>query len=261
MENLTLMDVIGFDWFLYYFPAIKAFLAGQNPYTSLDVVVSYSPWTLLILSPLGFLPAMWGYVIVGIINITGLLAFLRKQNCKLWQALPIAFSFPFISLILWGNLDGMSLWGLAIGGPLGLILLSVKPQAAFLVSLVWVKQAWDQGKFPAVVRLVAPFILLVGVTLYFYPEWIQRIIFTGGHARGLLANGYPWFIPLGLALLVAALRNNREDSAVLGTVLVSPYVRIQSWVATLTFLIVKFPLEGTVAAISTWFVFLALYLN
>ncbi len=254
---MDLIQVIGFDWYLAFYPAIRDFLMGESPYQNTGMVVANPPWTFLLLAPLGLLEASWGFVVLGLINITGLLAlFYKFRQPRL--VLPMAISFPFIALILWGNIDGLNLWGLAIGGPLGLILLSTKPQVAFLVSVIWIKQAWEQGKVKAVVQLVAPLLIIAIVMIYKYPEWIRIAFMSSARIDGQLTNGYPWFIPAGLGILVAAVRSEREDLAAVATVLLSPYVRVQSWVAALSLLIIRYPLEGTIIALSSWAILLVL---
>jgi hypothetical protein len=257
---MGIFDGMGFDWYSFFYPAVKAFLAGTSPYLISGMQFANPPWTLLFLAPLGLLEPRWGFLLMGLVNLTGLFALFYKHH-RVRSVIPLAISFPFISLIVFGNIDGLCLWGLALGGPLGLILLSTKPQVAFLVSIVWIKKAWQQGKWNAVLRLVAPLFILAAVMISLYPEWITKTLWYSGRADGIFSNGYPWFIPVGIALLVAAFRQEREEWAAFATLLVTPYVRVQSWVAALSLLVISYPLEGTVVALSTWIVFVILLIK
>lgn len=250
---MNIFEGLGYDWYLSFYPAIQAFLSGSDPYQISSEVVANPPWLILLLSPLGFLPSSWGFLLIGLINLSGLMAlFIKHQRAKLsW---PVAVSFPFIAMLVFGNIDGLSLWGLALGGPLGLILLSTKPQVASLVGLIWLKQAWQRERWQGVVRLVAPLAVLAAVMISLYPNYIRNTLFFSTRTDGVFVNGFPWFIPAGIAALVAAFRHEREDLATVATVLVSPYARIQSWVAALGLLVIQYPLYGTIMALSSWLV-------
>jgi hypothetical protein len=244
---------LGFDWYLYFYPALKMFVSGANPYLNSSMEVGCSPWTFLLLSPLGFLPTVWGLIVLEFINITGLIALCFRHKSR-WSTIPVALSLPFIATIIFGNIDGLSLWGLAIGGPVGLILLSTKPQTAFLVGIVWGWQAWKKGKLPATARLVLPLIILATIMAFLYPDWIKHLLWFKDRTDGYLTNGFPWLIPVGIASLVYAIRHGKEEWAAVATVLLSPYVRVQSWIGALALLTLAFPLEGSIAAIASWIV-------
>jgi hypothetical protein len=247
------MDVswLGFDWYLAFYPAIRAVLEGQNPYLEPAIIVANPPWTFWILAPLGWLPAEWGLVGINLINITGLLALGYKHN-RQWLTLPLALSFPFIALLLWGNVDGLGLWGLALGGPIGLIFLSVKPQLASLVAILWVKKAWEQGGYKAVIQLTAPLLVLGVIMTIMYPTWIERMMVLSDRSERFFANGFPWLIPAGIGMLIAAWRSDREDLAAIATVLIAPHLHIQSWIGALALLTIRYPVEGSIIAITSW---------
>jgi hypothetical protein len=254
---VSIIEGMGFDWYLSFYPAIKAFLAGECPYQIQGLQFANPPWTLLFLAPLGLLPPVWGFIALGIVNLSGLFALFFKNNRGRW-VLPVAISFPFLSLLVFGNIDGLCLWGLALGGPLGMILISTKPQVACLVSIVWIKKAWDRGKYIAVAKLVAPLILVAAYMLWKYPGYLRQTLVYSRRLDGVFTNGYPWLVPAGIAALFAAYKHEREEWAALASLLISPYVRIQSWVATISLFAIRYPVKGTVMALSTWIVFVIL---
>jgi hypothetical protein len=239
---------MGFDWIVFAYPALMAFLSGRDPYTAVPGFVT-PPWLLLLLSPLALLRPEHGVVALGVITLTGLVALCRRGG-HTWLALPLAVSFPMATLLWHGQVDGVALWGLTLGGPVGLLLLSAKPQVAGLVGAVWLVRAWRSGRWRAVLTLLAPTAIVAAVFILLYPSWLRGVAQAAGWAH--TTNGFPWLAPLGVAGLVAALRQEREDLAALATVLIAPYANVQSWVGALALLALRYPLEGVVAALATW---------
>ena len=257
---MNIFNGLGFDWYLSFYPAINAFLAGNSPYQIPGLQFANPPWTLLILAPLKIFGPQWGFILLGIINLSGLFALFYKHQ-KARAMISIALSFPFLSLLVFGNIDGLSLWGLAIGGPIGLILLSTKPQVACLVAIVWIKQAWQLGRGKAVLKLTAPLIILAAVMIYMYPAYISKTFLYAARTDGIFTNGYPWFIPVGITALVAAFRHERQDLAAVAALLISPYARIQSWVGALSLLAIQYPFYGSILGLSTWIVFVIMVIS
>jgi hypothetical protein len=83
-----------------------------------------------LIAPLGLLPPEWGAIGMNLPAVSGLIALCIRLG-KPWVALLVGVSFIFVFALLDGNVEGLVLWGLAIAGPAGLLLLSVKPQVAF----------------------------------------------------------------------------------------------------------------------------------
>ncbi|MBI4770454.1 MAG: hypothetical protein HY784_08615, partial [Chloroflexi bacterium] len=238
-------------WIIYLRPAVVAFLIGQDPYFGNWFV--NPPWLLVLLAPFGLLPPFWGAVGIDLVSVSGLVALCRKSG-KIWMALPLVLSFPSLVLLWSANVDGLSLWGLALGGPVGLLLLSTKPQVAGLVGVVWTAQAWREGGWRKAAILVAPTLVVALVFLVIYPHW-PSVVFAPTQRTGQSdATGFPWFMPLGLALLAAAVRRNREEWAALASMMVASYARPQSWIGAMTLLAVRYPPEGIIAVAASWLI-------
>ncbi|MHC1783865.1 MAG: hypothetical protein AB9891_14120 [Anaerolineaceae bacterium] len=247
------MKIIGADWINYLYPAIQIFLSGGNPY--LNQEIGQPPWTFLILAPLGFLPPLLSVGAINFISISAVVTFFFK-NKKKWLAFPLVATYPFLSLMVMGNLDGLVLWGLTIGGPIGLILLMIKPQAAFLVGIIWAIKAWKKGGLKDLTILLAPLAVLTVISIIVYPQWPGNILWFSSRTNYLSTNAFPWLVPIGIGLFIAAVRNQREDWAAVATLLITPYVRTQSWTVALCLLALYYPLEGVIIALSTWLVYL-----
>lgn len=252
-----MIDWLGSDWFVYFYPALQAFLNGNNPYINSEI--GNPPWTFLILSPLGFMSPTWSLIGINVISITGLVTLFYRYKRR-WLILPLVISYPFLALLVYSNIDGLILWGLAVGGPIGMILLSTKPQAAILVGVIWVIKAWKKGGLKAVAILLAPLTALAAIMTALYPDWVRNIFWFTSRTDGVLTNGFPWLVPLGIGLFIAAVRREREDWAAIATILISPYVRVHSWIIALSLLALSYPLEGSIVALSTWLVYLKVVL-
>jgi hypothetical protein len=243
-------DQLGFDWLVYAYPALMAFVRGGDPYTAVPNFVT-PPWMLLLLSPLSLLTPVQGVVVLGVVALTGLVALCGKKS-KLWLAVPLAVSFPMLTLLWHGQVDGVILWGLTLGGPFGLLLLAAKPQAAVFVGLIWAMQAWREGGWKQIARLVLPVVIAAAVSAYLYPSWVRAMLSASGWAH--TTNGFPWSLALGAGVLVAALRGQREDLAALATLLLAPYANVQSWVPAMALLSARYRWEVAAACAASWLI-------
>ncbi|MGQ0603683.1 MAG: hypothetical protein ACT4QE_18535 [Anaerolineales bacterium] len=260
-------DQLGFDWIVYAYPALMTFVSGGDPYTVVPNFVN-PPWMLLLLSPLSLITPLQGVVILGVITVTGLVALcgrsprasneVDKQRGeargarKLWLAIPLAISFPMMTLLWHGQVDGVILWGLTLGGPFGLLLLAAKPQAAVFVGLIWAMQAWREGGWKQAARLVLPVVIAAVVSAFLYPSWVRAMLSASAWAH--TTNGFPWSLALGAGVLVSALRGQREDLAALATVLLAPYTNVQSWVPAMALLSARYQWEVVAACAASWLI-------
>lgn len=238
---------MGFDWIIYFYPALSVFLAGGNPYTVPGYV--NPPWLLLVLAPLGWLPPVWGAVALDALTLLGLAALCFKAR-RPWLLLPLAIAFPMATLLWTVSVDGLSLCGLALGGPLGLLLLATKPQVAVMVGAVWAGKAWRAGGWRLTARLLAPTAAAAGLGAWLYPGWLPAMLAAAQWSHR--TTGFPWYLPLGAALLWLAVRRGREDWAALANIMLAPFANIQSWVAAYTLLTLAYPSEGLIALAASW---------
>lgn len=235
---------IGYDWIAFFYPAVWLFLTGGDPYGPLQPHLPdryfNPPWLLPLLVPFGLLPVDWGAWAINAFSLAGVFAFCIKHK-RPWLTLPIVMSYPMADLLYHGSVDGFSIWGLVIGGPVGIFLLSIKPQVAGLVGLLWSIDAYRAGGWTAVTRLLAPTAVIALVFTALYPHWIATALSARGFPGAASANLFPWLLPLGLMLAIQGMRRQRDDWAVLGTNLLSPYLRAHSWVAAMVTVGVRYP--------------------
>src|SRR5260221_5885087 len=251
-------NMLGTDWMRAFFPAVQAFVTGGNPYAPLDRGGGFPnpPWLLPLLVPFGLLPPIWGHIGMGIVAITGLVALCVRLR-RPWVALLVAGSIPMLSTIYWGNVEGFCLWGLAVGGPIGFFLLTVKPQVAGLVGLVWIWEAYQKERLLGVAKLVGPTAAIAVVSTFAYPQWIPAMLESQAQVNGGAVNAWPWLVPLGLLLLYQALKMKRGSWAGVSTAMITPYLRDHSLIAATTLDAADYPILGVIFLVSPWFYYLS----
>jgi hypothetical protein len=243
---------IGYDWILAYFPTIWRWVSGGDPYAvnPSGLYFMNPPWLLPIIAPFGLLPPTIGAIAMGVLFATGVVAVCARYK-RPWVALLIIASMPVLVGIADGQVDGIVLWGLALGGPFGFLLLSVKPQVASLVAIVWVMKEYKKGGWKAVAKLVGPTAVIAIASTIMYPQWVSSMMSANNQMGAIRINLWPYLIPVGVGLLLLALRNRHEVFASFATNLLVPYLRVQSYSGTLA-LAAEYPWLCAVFAVGSW---------
>jgi len=250
----------GFDWLLTNWPTIQSWLHGGNPYgPPLYPGMGFfnPPWLLPLQAPLALFPPIVGAWGMALISTLGMVALCIKLKHP-WIALLVACSLPMLEVIWNGTVEGFVLWGLVIGGPIGLLLISIKPQVAGLVALVWVCRAWKESGWRGVARLVSPTAAVAAISTILYPQWIGAMF--GAHQSAFqgnfLVNLFPWLVLPALGLLALALKRYQsryaEECAVLATNWASPYLHLYSYSAAVTQIACDFPAIGVLMVVLPW---------
>jgi hypothetical protein len=248
------MSFIGFDWVITFYPVTWWFLHGGDPYAApipLGVVFSNPPWILPLLVPFALLPPTWGAIGMALISLTGLCALAYKLR-RPWLIPLVGLSYVMLEGMANGTVDGLALWGLALGGPVGFFLLSVKPQVASLVGVVWMWQAYQQDAWRGVLKLAGPTTAVGIVFTALYPQWVR--IFFAVHERVASSsyNLWPWLIPVAVLALWWALRRGKPAGAAVATTLSAPYILAHSYVGALALVADELPVLGIILAALSW---------
>src|SRR5258706_7745891 len=137
------------DWNTFLVQAAIRFLSGQNPY---GAGFGNPPWTLLFLIPTIHVPIQLAMLFPAIVLL--ILSIYKRKPALIFL---VGTSFPFIASSIYGNIDWMVMAGVAIGGPLGVILDTIKPQAGIfaIVSELSKKDKWKDR-----LKLLIPLIVL-----------------------------------------------------------------------------------------------------
>ena len=226
------------DWQRYFLPAIRRVLRGQNPY---DVSGFYSPpWLLLILLPLAWAP-WWIAITFPLITLT----VTAHHKKKPWLIPIVAFSFPFITLSAYANVEWLPMIGLTFGGGLGPLLATVKPQATGFALVAYLRKGKLEWFMPLAVALVISFVI--------WPDWVSSML-AGGEITGTERNLslFPYTIPLGLVALYLTWKLGDELWGVVATLSLTPYFYVPSLVPLLFLVADRDWRLGSLASLATW---------
>lgn len=232
------------DWSSSFVPAVTLWLNGLDPYTA---VFFNPPWVLPILAP---------FVILGeagrILFLTCAITAFAFTSYRL-GARPLAVAaftlcpFTFDSLA-WGNVEWIAILGLVIPGPIGLLLMMVKPQMTVAVILFRVFESWQSSGWHSVMRLcfIPVIITLVSFILFgFYPAKMLSYQPTLGLSL------FPWSVPVGIYLLIVSFRYRSIYYAIAASPMLFPSVTPQVWLVTFLALVSDAP-SLVLASLSYW---------
>ncbi|MFP3852850.1 MAG: hypothetical protein ACLFWD_01005 [Anaerolineales bacterium] len=220
---------IGVDWEIAFRPAALAVVNGESPYSIPGFF--NPPWTIIPLIPLAVLPARigWGlYTVIGFL-ILGLLAIRFKAN-RITFALLLS-SPPVLHGVLNGNLDWLALSGLLFPRWLGLFFISMKPQIGIGVAVYWIVNTYQRDGGKNLLLLLAPIGTISVISILMFGPWPLRS--TQEIDLWWNASLWPWSIPFGLAFLLLAIRDKKEELSLVSSPMLSPYVLLHSWVSSL----------------------------
>lgn len=234
------VEIIGRDWESIYRPATLSgnYLAQQT--------VANPLYILALFYPLAQLPASVGYAILLILYILCFYATSQLTNVKKWL---ILLSFPAFWMLIYGQIDGFILLGVALGywaienkqpfwQAVAIIFLILKPHIGgplALAYLIWQKD-WHT------VGILGMFGLLS--LLIFTPiwplEWLRELISASNNADfNNSANqfnnigGFPYGLLAWLVLLLPMPRPYQITTILSATILSSPYAGAYSTLALL----------------------------
>ena len=243
----------GIDWQNTYRPAALALLAGRSPF---DVEIYFAaPWALLPLLPFALLPAQVGR---GALFVLGLLAFAytgSRLGAKPVALAAFLLSPPVLHCLLNANIEWLPLLGFVLPPQIGLFFIAIKPQIGAAVGVFWLVEAWRRGGPKEVVRVFWPVSAALGISFLLFGLWPLRFQQTIALTQSYNASLWPLSIPVGLALLAAALRRRSLRPAMAASPCLSPYVLLHAWVGALA-AILELPLETVVAVLGLWLVVL-----
>lgn len=239
----------GIDWHFTYRPATLAFLSGKSPF-SVDIYFA-APWALIPLIPFAVLPENIGR---GMLFIVGLCAFAYTAH-KL-GAKPVAMIAFLLSPPVWhclynSNIEWLPLLGFVLPPQIGLFFLAIKPQIGIGVALFLLFEAWRLGGLREIIRITWPVTLSLVISFVLYGFWPLRFKETLLLTQAYNASLWPSSIPVGLALLISAIRKHNIRPAAAASPCLSPYVLLHAWSGALVSVTPDIP-ETVAAVIGLW---------
>ena len=237
------------DWTITFRPATLTLLSGLSPYGRVYYV--HAPWTLIPLIPLALLPEQIGRVMLLFSGLASYAYVAHKLGAK-----PIAVVFLLASplvmhVLLNGNMDWLAVLGFIMPPQIGLFFISIKPQIGIAVAPFWLVQAWREGRWRQVLKIFAPFTIVLLVSFVPFGLWPLETLREDIVGVYFNASLWPLSIPVGLALFVTALRKQRIEYAMAASPCLSPYLLFYSWGGALLAIISSVP-ETIAAVIGLW---------
>jgi hypothetical protein len=247
----------GNHWGENFYPAIIKLVHFQNPYSS-DAHLFYPLWVLFPIIPLAILPARLATAILSSLNIF-IYAFVAYKLGAKPFALLIFILLPNVLYNSYNvNFDCMVALGFLLPPQIGLFFVLAKPQAAGLIAVYWAWQAWKTGKWRELFRVFAPVSIAYALSFLAYGLWFLYPFDVIHNSQNL--SPWPAAIPVGLVMLVSAIRNKRPGLAVAASPLMTPYSLGYSWAVSILGLLPS-QVEFIAAAVGLWIVYIVLFVQ
>jgi hypothetical protein len=242
---------IGQDWIASYRPATELMMQGISPYARRYIFVS--PWTFLPLMPFALLPPQIDRAVLFTVSLLAFTYTAYRLKSKPLHLLFIIFSYPVLFSLLYGNLEWLISLGFVLPPQIGLFFVFIKPQFGAPIAVFWLIEAWRDGKIREVIRIFAPIILAFLASFVIFGFWPLLALKSDVVNEAYNTSLWPRSIPIGIALLVAAIRNRNLSLAMISSPFFSPYIAPQSWSLALLGL-ATMPLELFSVSIGIWMV-------
>lgn len=220
------------DWDGIYLPVVRMILSGQNPFNTFGFY--NPPWVLSLLIPFAMLPYEIGRFLMMLCGMASLAYVAYRLKASRFGVIAILLSPLAFDAMLWGNVEWISLLGLVLPLPLGLVLLSIKPQMTLCAIGFLLYEEWRKRGFRKMILAMFPVtaLFILSFLVYgFYPlHWMQYQA-----EAGINFSFYPFTVPLGLGLMIQATRTKKLGYALAASPLffstLSPQVWLVEWLA------------------------------
>ena len=224
-ESTTLQN-FNVDWKIAFYPAARLLLQGQNPYTI--TTFHNPPWALIPLIP---------FVLLGQ-SLGGLLLFFSTLFTYAFMGLhfrakPVALIAMLLSPLVFynlflGNIDALVLWGLLLPPPIGLFLIAMKPQIGIGIAAYMAYAIWRDGGWRRLLVSFAPVGIALVATFLMFGNWMVN---TSENVVSAYWNVslFPWSVPVGLVLLLIAVKQRKLAISVSASPFLAPYLSLGSW--------------------------------
>jgi hypothetical protein len=237
------------DWTGVYQPAAINLITGKSPYAIQYYVAP--PWVLIPLIPLAILPGQIGRIVIFWLSIAAFAFLARKNGANLLTVVALLVSYPVVYGLIYAQIDWLAMLGILLPPWLGIILLMAKPQIGIGVALFLGYEAWAEG---GIRKLVSVFLPLVCITIVCYIAFGSDL-FTKSSLVFTATNTSLWprSLPIGLVILVAAIRRRKKFFSLTASPFLSPYLSVHSWASAIVGLSDD-PLFPILISVSTWIV-------
>ncbi len=240
------------DFQNYFRPTALSVWQGHSPYDTPGFF--NAPWAILPILPLSLLPESLGRAVLAVVAFLAYFYTAYRLGGKPLAVLFFLLSPTVVQDLLNGNLDWLTMLGFVLPRPLGLFFLAVKPQIGAVVGFFWLIEAWREGGWKRVVKDFWPIAGALAISFVIFGLWPLR--FQANLTMWWNASLWPMSIPVGLALLTAAVRKRDQRLAMAAAPCLSPYLLLHSWGAALLAIIDRVP--ETIAAVAGLWILVAI---
>jgi hypothetical protein len=212
-----------------------------------------APWTALLLMPMGFFSERVSIGMNAYLNflIVSLVIFKRGGNIVTW--LLTITSLPFITILFTGAIEWIPIMAFLLPEAWGIPLLIAKPQTASMAGVIWFIRARNK------IRFVLPTACVFLFSFLIWPNWPIRLFHN---MNNLVVNSlgflnvsfspWPWGIPIGVILLVMAVKKSDDMQAAISTLFFAPYYAVHTVTLSFAFVTMRNRWLGLLAWILLW---------
>jgi hypothetical protein len=241
------VNPISYDWHTFR-DAARQLISGASPYGK---EFYNPPWTLIPLIPMAALPLRLGSAVISALAFYsfGFIAYRLGARPLAWALFMI--SPPVILEMRSANITWLATLGVIMPPQIGIFFVLMKPQVGIGIAIYWLVEAWRRGKWAEVVRIFGPVTLTFGLSLIIFGFWPLRI--TEPISLAVNTSLWPQSIPIGIVLILSAIRKQKSGLAISASPFLSPYLAMHSWgVAVLGLLPDNYLCVGGVIGLWVW---------
>lgn len=212
------------DWIQSFLLAIPIFLNGGNPYS---VTHFWNPvWALFPLIPFEFAPL--GRCLLFIVSVVAYMLIAKKLGARPVTMFAFLVSPLVFDALLWGNIEWLTLLGLAMSPLSGMWLLVLKPQMTIApIAFILLFALRDRGWLASAKLITLPVVALVA-SFAVYGFWIVKLI-NYSSVTGQSLSFFPWSLVPGVVLFVLSLRRRDIRYSLAASPMFFPSISPQVW--------------------------------
>lgn len=237
----------GIDWSETFRLSGLAVLQGKSPF--IIEGFRYPPWAVLGVLPFAWLPEQTGRAAFLVASLLAFAYVPYRLGAKPLALGAYLVSPPVLHCLLNANIDWLPLLGFVLPPKIGLFFVLIKPQVGIGMAIYWFVDHLLHKGWRQTLNTFAPVSIALLASFVIFGFWPLR--FSDPVGFWWNASLWPASIPVGLVLLVTAIRRRVPEFAMASSPCLSPYVLLHSWAGALVALS-RLQVEMVVAVIGLW---------
>ena len=239
----------GIDWSETFRLSGLAALQGKSPF--LIEGFRYPPWAVLAVMPFAWLPENIGRAAFLVASLIAFAYVPYRLGAKPLTLGAYLISPPVVHCLLNANIDWLPILGFVLPPRIGLFFVIIKPQVGIGMVIYWLVDILLHKGWRETVKTFAPVSIALLLSFAIFGFWPLR--FSDPVGFWWNASLWPASIPVGMVLLVAAIRRSKPEFAMASSPCLSPYVLLHSWAGALVALS-RLQWEMIAAVVGLWIV-------